>query len=227
MKKTERMDLIKRYIVFIIGLFISSFGVSFITKAELGTSPISAIPYVLSLKFSLSLGEFTIIFSVFLVVLQLIILRKNFKPQDLIQLPVSIAFGYFIDFTMFLLKNMKPASYPIKLLALLLGCVILAIGVYLEVIADVAMLPGESFVRSIVNTFNKNFGNTKVIFDASMCITAAVLSLIFFSKLKGVREGTIIAALIVGLITKFLTKILSFLPKKLFSQQDKKAINKD
>lgn len=219
MKNRKKMNIIKRYIVFLIGLFISSFGVSFITKANLGTSPISAIPYVLSMKFPLSLGEFTIIFSVFLVILQLIILRTNFKMLDLIQLPVSVAFGYFIDFTMILLKGLNPKSYPMKFIDLIIGCIILAFGVYLEVIADVAMLPGESFVRSIVKTFNKNFGNTKVIFDASMCIGAAILSLIFFKELQGVREGTIIAAIIVGLITKQFSKIFKFLPPLLFGKE--------
>lgn len=219
MKNRKKMNIIKRYIAFFIGLFISSFGVSFITKANLGTSPISAIPYVLSMKFPLSLGEFTIIFSVFLVILQLIILRTNFKMWDLIQLPVSVAFGYFIDFTMILLKGLSPKSYPMKFIDLIIGCIILAFGVYLEVIADVAMLPGESFVRSIVKTFNKNFGNTKVIFDASMCIGAAILSLIFFKELQGVREGTIIAAIIVGLITKQFSKIFKFLPPLLFGKE--------
>lgn len=221
MTKKTAPDLIKRYIVFIIGLFISSFGVSLITKAQLGTSPISAIPYVLSLKFPLSLGQFTIIFSVFLVILQLTILKKNFKGQDLIQLPVSVAFGYFIDLTMLLLKNMNPEPYPLKLINLIIGCIILALGVYFEVIADVAMLPGESFVRSIVNTYNKNFGNTKVIFDATMCITAAILALIFFKKLEGVREGTIIAALFVGFITKIFAKSFKSLPEHLFINNTK------
>ena len=53
------MEKVRRYIVFLLGLFINSMGVGLITKANLGTSPISAIPYVLSLRFSLSLGEFT------------------------------------------------------------------------------------------------------------------------------------------------------------------------
>ena len=44
MSKKEKL---KRYIIFFIGLFFSSFGVSFVTKANLGTSPISSIPYVL------------------------------------------------------------------------------------------------------------------------------------------------------------------------------------
>lgn len=93
-------EKIKRYAIFLIGLFINSLGVSFITKADLGTSPISSIPYVLSLKFSWTLGEFTIIFNVFIVLLQLILLRKKFKLEYWIQIPVTFLFGYFIDLTM-------------------------------------------------------------------------------------------------------------------------------
>ena len=91
------MDKLKRYIIFLIGLFINSLGVSLITKAALGTSPISSIPYVLSLIFPFTLGQFTIYFSVLLVVLQLLILRRKFKVEHLLQIPISIAFGYFIN----------------------------------------------------------------------------------------------------------------------------------
>ena len=72
----------KRYLVFLFGLFISSLGVSMITKADLGTSPISAIPYVLSLNFPWTLGGFTVVFSLVLILLQLIILRKNFMRRE-------------------------------------------------------------------------------------------------------------------------------------------------
>ena len=78
--------------------------------------------------------------------------------------------------------------------ALLAGCLVLGFGVYLEVLADVVMLPGESFVRAIVQTWNTNFGTTKIVFDSSMAIIAGVLSFVFSGKLNGVREGTIIAA---------------------------------
>lgn len=137
------MEKLKRYIVFCIGLFISSLGVSFITKANLGTSPISSIPYVLSLNFPMTLGEFTILFSFFLIILQIAILRKNFKPEHLLQIPISIAFGYFIDVTMFLLSALHPKHYITSLITLAIGCGILGIGVYMEVLADVAMLPAS------------------------------------------------------------------------------------
>ena len=212
------MEKLKRYIIFLVGLFINAFGVSLITKADLGTSPISSIPYVLSLNFPLTLGNFTIIFSIFLILLQILILRKNFKPENILQIPVSIAFGYFIDLTMNILFWLKPEMYAVKLAALLIGCIVLGFGVYLEVLADVVMLPGESFVRAIVQTWNTNFGTTKIIFDSSMTIVAGVLSFVFVGSLNGVREGTIIAALLVGFIARLFGKYLEFIKPRIFPE---------
>lgn len=178
------LEKAKRYLVFLVGLFISSLGVSLITKADLGTSPISAIPYVLSLHFPLTLGQFTIAFSLFLIILQLLMLRRRFKPEHLLQIPISVAFGAFIDLTMVLLGFIAPQSYPAKVVYLLIGCVVLAFGVFLEVLGDVAMLPGESFVRA--------------------------------GLLTGVREGTLIAALLVGFMARIFAKRLAFLEPMLF-----------
>jgi uncharacterized membrane protein YczE len=214
------MEKLKRYIIFIIGLYINSLGVSMVTKASLGTSPISSIPYVLSLKFPLTLGNFTIIFSILLILLQLLILRKNFKLEHVLQIPVSIAFGYFIDLSMNLLFFVNPQNYGMKIVFLLLGCFVLGIGVYMEVLANVVMLPGESFVRAVVLTWNTDFGSSKIVFDVSMTVIAAVLSFVFFGKLQGVREGTIVAALLVGYIARRLGRIFAFLPEKLYGKPE-------
>lgn len=213
------MNKAKRYLIFLVGLFINALGVSLVTKANLGTSPISSIPYVLSLNFPLTLGNFTIIFSILLILLQILILRKNFKIENILQIPVSIAFGYFIDLTMYLLVWLAPQNYAVKLLALLAGCIVLGFGVYMEVLADVVMLPGESFVRAIVQTWHTNFGTTKILFDSSMTVIAGVLSFLFFGKLNGVREGTIIAALLVGFIARLFGKHLEFVKPYLFPEE--------
>ena len=210
------MEKRKRYLIFLVGLFVNSLGVSLITKANLGTSPISSIPYVLSLNFPFTLGNFTIFFSIFLIVLQLIILRKNFKLEHILQIPVSIIFGYFIDLTMILFSWVNPEAYIMKIVYLLIGCLILGVGVYMEVLADVVMLPGESFVRAIVLTWKTNFGTTKICFDVSMSVIAAVLSFVFAGRLAGVREGTVIAALLVGFIARLIGKKLVFLKDMIF-----------
>ena len=212
------MEKLKRYLIFLVGLFVNSLGVSLITKANLGTSPISSIPYVLSLNFPFTLGNFTIFFSIFLIVLQLIILRKNFKLEHILQIPVSIIFGYFIDLTMILLYWVNPEAYIMKIVYLLIGCLILGVGVYMEVLADVVMLPGESFVRAIVLTWKTNFGTTKICFDVSMSVIAAVLSFVFAGRLAGVREGTVIAALLVGFIARLIGKKLVFLKDMIFPE---------
>ncbi len=212
------MEKLKRYLIFLVGLFVNSLGVSLITKANLGTSPISSIPYVLSLNFPFTLGNFTIFFSIFLIVLQLLILRKNFKLEHILQIPVSIIFGYFIDLTMILFFWLNPEAYIMKIVYLLIGCLILGVGVYMEVLADVVMLPGESFVRAIVLTWKTNFGTTKICFDVSMSVIAAVLSFVFAGKLAGVREGTVIAALLVGFIARLIAKKLAFLKDMIFPE---------
>ena len=220
------MNKLKRYIIFLVGLFVNSLGVSLITKANLGTSPISSIPYVLSLNFPLTLGNFTIIFSILLIILQLFILRKNFKLEHLLQIPISILFGYFIDLTMLLFSFVNPTAYIAKLIYLLIGCVFLGFGVYMEVLADVAMLPGESFVRAIVQTWHREFGSTKVCFDVSMAVIAAALSFILAHRLDGVREGTVIAALLVGFLARQFGRLLAFVKPMLFPEDYKTSEGK-
>lgn len=193
--RVNPVEKAKRYLVFLIGLFINSLGVSLITKAELGTSPISSIPYVLSLNFPLTLGQFTILFSLLLIVLQLVILGRNFAPEHALQIPVSVAFGWFIDLCMSLLWFIQPEVYLMEVVYLLIGCAILAVGVYMEMLADVVMLPGESFVRAVVFRWHTEFGLTKVCFDVSMAVIASALSLALSHALLGVREGTVAAAI--------------------------------
>ena len=220
----SKKEVLKRYFIFLIGIYINSFGISFITKAALGTSPISSVPYVLSLGFWPTMGEFTIALSLLLILLQIALLGKKFKKASLLQIPVSIVFGYFIDWSMLLLEWVNPQEYLMKILFLLIGCVILGFGVFLEVAADVVMRPGESFVQAVTIRFRTDFGITKVCFDASMAGSALVISLILFHGVIGVREGTIVAALTVGLIAKLFGKALKKPTAKLLPAQVREAV---
>ena len=122
---TNKTELIKRYIFLLVGLFVNGLGVSFITKAGLGTSPITSIPYTLSLGFTPTVGMFTLVFNIFLVILQVILLRRNFQLQNLLQLPIIALFSFFIDLTMSLLGFMQPETYAMKIVSLIVGCLIL------------------------------------------------------------------------------------------------------
>lgn len=210
---TNKTELIKRYIFLLVGLFVNGLGVSFITKAGLGTSPITSIPYTLSLDFTPTVGMFTLVFNIFLVILQVILLRRNFQLQNLLQLPIIALFSFFIDLTMSLLGFMQPETYAMKVVSLIVGCLILGFGVFMEMVANVAMLPGEATVRAVSDVFSTDFGKTKIAFDSSMTVIAAILSFIMFRHLDGVREGTIVAAILVGFIARLFKKYIGGIEK--------------
>lgn len=214
---TNKTELIKRYIFLLVGLFVNGLGVSFITKAGLGTSPITSIPYTLSLGFTPTVGMFTLVFNIFLVILQVILLRRNFQLQNLLQLPIIALFSFFIDLTMSLLGFMQPETYAMKVVSLIVGCLILGFGVFMEMVANVAMLPGEATVRAVSDVFSTDFGKTKIAFDSSMTVIAAILSFIMFRHLNGVREGTIVAAILVGFIARLFKKYIGGIEKILIS----------
>ena len=214
---TDKTELIKRYIFLLAGLFVNGLGVSFITKAGLGTSPITSIPYTLSLDFTPTVGMFTLVFNIFLVILQVILLRRNFQLQNLLQLPIIALFSFFIDLTMSLLGFMQPETYAMKVVSLVIGCLILGFGVFMEMVANVAMLPGEATVRAVSDVFSTDFGKTKIAFDSSMTVIAAILSFIMFKHLDGVREGTIVAAILVGFIARLFKKYIGGIEKILIS----------
>ena len=214
---TDKTELIKRYIFLLVGLFVNGLGVSFITKAGLGTSPITSIPYTLSLGFTPTVGMFTLVFNIFLIILQVILLRRNFQLQNLLQLPIIALFSFFIDLTMSLLGFIQPETYLLKVISLVIGCLILGFGVFMEMVANVAMLPGEATVRAVSDVFSTDFGKTKIAFDSSMTVIAAILSFIMFKHLDGVREGTIVAAILVGFIARLFKKYIGGIEKILIS----------
>ena len=187
-----------RYLFFVIGVMINSFGVALITKAALGTSPISSVPYVLSLKFTPTLGEFTFVMNLAFIALQPILLRRDYKPIQLLQVFVNLLFSWFIDVSMNLLGWFEPQNIAVELIALLLGCAVLGFGISVEVAPDVLRVPGEGLVGALAQVTKIRFGSVKVAFDVTLVAISLTLSLIFFHGLNGLGLGTVISALIVG-----------------------------
>jgi uncharacterized membrane protein YczE/cytidylate kinase len=207
----KKEGLFRRSIALIAGLFIMAFGVALSVKANLGTSPISCVPYVYSLGFPITIGAASIVMNVLLILLQMAVLRKNYQPIQLLQFPVAFFFGLFIDFAMFVLSGVQPANYLWQWILCLLSCVIIAFGVFLEVKAKVTYLAGEGLSLAISKAFQKEFGKVKVGLDSTLVAIGIVSSFVFLHNLQGIREGTVAAALLVGTIAKFYGKHLTFI----------------
>ena len=213
----DKDHLRRRYAIFLTGLFICSFGVAFTTKAGLGTSPVSAIPYTLAIILpKLSFGNWLIIFGFFQILVQIILLRKKCVVSELvIQGILAFAFGYLTDFSMFLLSGLNPELYIMKIIFLLLGCFILDFGVYLELLGDVGMLSNDAFIKAIAFVTKKEYGNVKIVVDVAMVALSVLTGLICTHQIVGVREGSVIAAFIVGFIIKFYKKVFKMVEKRI------------
>lgn len=207
----RKRKLALRYLFFLIGVAVNSFGIAVITKAALGTSPITSVAYVLDLGFLPTLGEFTFAMNLVFIAAQVAILRRDYQPLQLLQIVVNIIFSALIDVSMGLLSWLSPQGIVMQVIVLLLGCAILALGIAIEVAPNVIFVPGEGLVRAITSVSPKPFGTNKVMFDTTLVIFAVVMSLILFHGIRGLGVGTIISALLVGRIVNVYNSHLPFL----------------
>ena len=207
----------QRCIVLLIGLTLMALGVAFSIRADLGTSPISSLPYVTGLMFDLSVGTTTVIINTLFVLIQILILRREYQWLQLLQIGVAAFFGMMIDLWGAALDWLNYSNYLQQWVLCVIGIVVLALGVSVEVMANLLVAPGEGIVLAVCKKFPIKFGNAKVGLDVTLVLLAVLLSLLCLGGLKGVREGTIAAAICVGLITKIFNKPLDKLKAKIFA----------
>lgn len=140
----------QRLVFFALGVVINSFGVALITLGNLGTSAISSVPYVCSLQFPMfSFGVTTFIWNILLILLQVVLLRRDFKPSQFLQIMVNVLFSAMIDVSMAILGVLYPTMLWEQFLCIGLGCVALAFGIVIELAPNVVVVPGEGVVRAI------------------------------------------------------------------------------
>ncbi len=200
----SKKNMIGRYVLFLVGLFIASMGVAFSTKAGLGTSPVASVPYSVSLVCPIfTLGGWLNLLGVLQITVQVLLLRKKCKPLEItIQTVLAFAYGYMTDFSCWLIKGIEVDTYIKQLAYMILGCMILAFGIWIQLKGAVAMLPGEAMNRAISMVTGKKYENVKIFFDVFYISVAAIICLVFMGRLEGVREGSIFAAIMVGNIIK-------------------------
>lgn len=197
-----------KILFFIAGVYFMGLGVALSVTANLGTSPISSLPYVLSQITPFTMGVMTVAMNIVFIVLQILILRKQFKLWYLLQLPGLLLFSAAIDLNNYLLSGIVPEAYWLQFLIMLLGCVVLGFGIALLLKADIFMMPGDFLVKVISDKTGRNFGRLKVCFDVVLVVISVTVSLIFLQQVVGVREGSLVAALTIGFIVNFFSRYL-------------------
>jgi uncharacterized membrane protein YczE len=196
------MKLMLRYLIFVVGLLLTGIGIAMTIKSDIGSTPMSIAPLVLSNVFPVSFGMMNFIWSLSFVFGQMILLGKGFTKDQYLQFLVCPLFGFFIDFGLFIFRDYVPYFYMEKLFILLFGCILLALGIYMQVMAKVIINPGEGIVRAIAYRARIKFGDAKIYFDIGVLTLGVVLSIILLGRVVGVGVGTLIIALGTGTVVK-------------------------
>lgn len=196
-----RTEALRRFAVFTAGVLVCAVGIALITRAGLGTSPISSLPFVLSLVTPVSMGVCTLAFNLLFLLGEGLLLGK-FTAAQALQAPVTVLFSLCVDGALALIPSQYGGPWGPSAVCLAIGCTVMSFGIYLEVLADIIMLPGEAFVRALAQRLGRNFGTVKVCFDSCLTLIAAAAALGAFGRLNGVGIGTVCSALAVGQLVK-------------------------
>ena len=215
--KLKSAKLAPRLGIYLVGLVILAFGITLAVNSNLGVSPVTSLPYVVSQVLNVTLGTCTIIVYTCYIFLQMLIHGRKFQPALLLQLVFSTLFGYLVDATKLILGDCIPATYFGQLAMLGASIVLIAFSLVLYIDVKIAPMPPEGLVTCIADKLGKPFPKIKTLFDCASVLVGLFLCCLFLGKIVGIREGTIVTALLVGKLTGFFRKKLTpFIQKTCF-----------
>lgn len=207
--------MLKRIAIYCLGLFIVAMGISLSVKSNLGVSPVNSLPYIMSLIFGIELGLCVTLVFISMIVVQILILRKEFKIYDTLQVFCASLFGYFVTLANIVFSSLTPEHYIVRIIYLLISIVMIGIGIYIYLQANLIPLPAEGVVMALKKKTVFQFHNIKVGFDLTMVIASLVISLLFFQKIHGIGVGTILASIFIGKVVGVVPRILEKITPKI------------
>lgn len=219
------VSYIVRVLVYFLGYLFIAFGVAFSINSNLGISPGNSLPFVINSVFALNnLGLIVTLFFIFVIILQIIILGKKFKLINLLQIGFSFIFGYLVDLTVLIIGDFTIPTYFGQLTMLFISIILIAIGVVIYIDAKIMPMPAEGLSLALCEKFNLKFHNAKLVFDISVVVLAVALSLIATGKINGVREGTVISALLVGICVKYIKILKAKIIQSFVKEKNKNSL---
>ena len=215
MKKSTPVQFVIRVLIYCLGLLSLAFGVAFSVNSNLGVSPVNSLPYVISRIVNVQMGTCVTAVFCFYILLQILIMGRKFNPVNLLQIVFSTIFGYFVDFAKMVLGDFTIPTYFGQLTMLAISIPLIAVGIALYMDAQLVPMPMEGLSSCLANKFGMSFPNMKTIVDCLVVGIGLVLCFVFLGKLDGLREGTIITAVVTGKVIALIKKPLSPVLKKI------------
>lgn len=197
----------KRLFLYILGLFVLALGVSFSIEAHLGVSPVSLLAYAFTLSTGISIGLMTIAANIIFITIQVILSGRFYLKEAFMQLLITFLFGFFMDFTLFLVQLLPaPESMVMRWVFLIISLFVISLGLLAYFNAKFPLMPYDELTHVISERFNIQFSKAKITSDLLNIIVAGIISLIFVRSLGSIGIGTLAAAYFVGKIVGWLMK---------------------
>lgn len=217
MKKSTPIQMVYRVAFYCFALLLMAFGVALSVNSNLGVSPVNSLPYVISQILDIQMGTCVTVVFCFYILLQILLQGKDFKPVNLLQILFSTVFGYFVDFAKRIVGDFAIPTYFGQLSMLAASIVLIALGVLLYMDVQLVPMPMEGLSSCVAGKLKKPFPTMKTAIDCLVVLLGAVLSFVFLGRLDGIREGTVITAIVVGrLIAVFKKRISPIIEKICF-----------
>ncbi len=212
--KNQIISFLWQHLLLLFSIFIMTTGVALTIRSSLGSSVISSIPMAMSLAGEASLaprltvGQYTNIMNVILVVVQKCLLRRRFEKIQLLQLVIGTVFGWLIDLSMIITAFIPTDTLTVRILMQLFGCTILGFGIALELRCGSVTMPGEGVPAAMSKAFGIQFAKAKIGLDITLVFIAVLLGYMYFGSWPWsvVGPGTLFAMIFVGVIVKFFTQ---------------------
>lgn len=203
----HRKVTMKRICLYLFGLFVLAFGVSFSIQASFGVSPVSSLAYALSLSFNFSVGLMTVVTNILFIITQVVLSKRFDLREAIVQLLVAFIFGSFIDVTLFLLQLFPtPETLTMRFGFMIISLILMPLGLFGYFSPKFPLMPYDELTHVIAEQFNLELSKAKIGGDLINVLLAAIVCLVFVQSLGSVGIGTILSAYFTGKILGQISK---------------------
>lgn len=155
-------NLARRWVTYIVGIYILTFGVSLAIRAGIGISPLSSLTRTMTLVYPpLSQGTYNFITELVMLAATYFVLPKDFGLKSFASLLPALALAVFLDFNLVITEFVKLDLYYAKLALLVFADAALAFGLFLMIRANLVLMPMDMFVNTLCKRTGWKWGTSR------------------------------------------------------------------
>ncbi len=190
-------NILQKYIIIICGFIIVGIGFAFTLKANVGVGAWDALSASLNSLTKIEVGTLGMILNIACVFGQIVILRKDFKWIQILQIPLSVLLGIVINFVLYDILIFPFDSFIGGIIMYIVFTEVCVIGVALIMVLDEVTFALEGFCDALTRIIPFPFHVIRQFADILSFVVIVILT-IFTNIPWSIGIGTIIGMIIFG-----------------------------